>query len=192
MFMATTPLAGDLIVRHNAMRNLVSEIAEDGKLSPGEEGNLGKCQWTPPWRRDHPTVGGGSRSRAGHSRDEFRQRVERGVEEPLRVIRAQPQAREVQQGLQGQRDPHLRHPWCGRRSERSIAKAKPICANSCGSPLCAKDESTVPIADACGRLSWVLQHQIAREIELRTNGQKYQYKRDEDEEEDAAEEVADR
>jgi len=26
--------AGDLIVRHNAMRNLVNEIAEDGKLSP--------------------------------------------------------------------------------------------------------------------------------------------------------------
>jgi len=30
------------------------------------------------------------------------------------------------------------------------------------------------------RLSCVLQHHIAREIELRTNGQKYQYKRDED------------
>jgi len=46
----------------------------------------------------------------------------------------------------------------------------------------------------CGRmwsrLSCVLQHQIAREIELRTKEQKYQYKRDEDEAggvEDAAE-----
>jgi len=50
----------------------------------------------------------------------------------------------------------------------------------------------------CGRmwsrLSCVLQRHIAREIELRTDGQKYQYNPEEDEgdEEDVAEEAADR
>jgi len=47
--------AGDLIVRHNAMRNLVNEIAKDSLLSPvlEKKGILGNAPWTPPWRCDH-------------------------------------------------------------------------------------------------------------------------------------------
>jgi len=49
----------------------------------------------------------------------------------------------------------LHTPSCGRHAERSTAKAKPTYANSCGSPQYAKDENTVPIADACGPASRV-------------------------------------
>ena len=130
---------------------------------------------------DHPTVGVGSRSRAGHSRDEFRQRVERGVEEPLRGIRAVSQAREVRQGLQGQRNPHLWHRvWetFGAISSEGEAYLRQLMRF-------ASKHLDLEHSSYCGRmwsrLSCVLQRQIAREIELRTNGQKYQYKRDEDE-----------
>jgi len=65
--------------------------------------------------------------------------------------------------------------------------------------ICAIQHLDLEHSSYCGRmwsrLSCVLQRQIAREIELRTKEQKYQYKRDEDEEgvgEDAAEEVANR
>jgi len=83
------PVCGDLIVRHNAMRNLVNEIAD--VACAGEEGILGNA---PGRRPGDVTISLWEKGRAPSTR-------RRGVEEL--VIRTQPQAREIRQGFQGVR-----------------------------------------------------------------------------------------
>ena len=48
--------SGDLIIRHNSMRNLIADLASDGMLSPGleKEGILG---WSTPGRCHNTEVG---------------------------------------------------------------------------------------------------------------------------------------
>jgi len=91
MFMVITPLAA--VGQRN--RRVLSPVLE-------KKGILGNPRM-PPRRCDHPTVGEGPISRAGHRRDEFRQRVERGVEEPPARHTCSTANTRSTQGLQGVR-----------------------------------------------------------------------------------------
>lgn len=102
--------AGDLIVRHNAMRNLVAAIAKEGLLSPilEKKGILGDAPGRRPGDVTIPQWSNGNSLALDIAVTKPRQCLEHHVEESLRGVRARPQTREVRQRLQGQREPRLR------------------------------------------------------------------------------------
>ena len=120
---------GDLITRHNAMRNLVESVARDGKLAPELEkkGILGSA---PGRRPGDVTIPGWNQGRA------------------LALDIAVTSLSDTNVRLS---DPCYNHNK--RLSELSTARARTTCARSCALPRCTWAMSTAPSAVAFGPAS---------------------------------------
>ncbi len=143
--------SGDLIVRHNALRNLVERIARDGLLSPELEkkGILGSA---PGRRPGDVTIAQWEEDRA--------LALDIAVTSPLndtniRTSRSMPRTASTTSTTRTSRRARLTSSAqsCGRRSVQSTARERTICARSCALPPCARTTSTALTAAACGPAS---------------------------------------
>jgi len=187
--------SGDLIVRHNAMRNLVNEIAEDGLLSPvlEKKGILGNAPGRRPGDVTIPLWETSGRALAldiavmssvNASNLESKSPCE-SYAHNRKHAKYDKDFKECDSHIFGT----LVWETCGAINSEGEAYLRQLMRFA--SVRQGREHSSY-----CGRMwsriSCILQREVAREIELRTKDQKYQYKPEEDEEaeeeEDADEE----